>query len=354
MSNKQPKLIYIIPNFGIGGAEVALLSAIPALNKAFDFKLVCLNKYNSSFVARLSEDERRNIVTFHRFPFNYIRALIFTLRFKPDILVSSLWKASILGVLAKLFRHKIKYVEFIHSSVYFHFLDKLFTKLAIAVSNVVFCDSSSAKMFIKEQYNNKHIEVISFLRFSSPNEWHPKVNIRLKALYIGRFHECKRIDKLIFLIKKLSDAGLFFDVDLFGRDDGTMSLAQEKIAQYALEDYVFLKGGVSADEVENLFSKYDFYFQTSAVEGMAMSVVEAMQYGLICVLTNVGEIRNYAKNGENAVIIDENFDLTDTVEQIRKITENIDMANAISKNACMQFASADSFADSLVGHLYKL
>ncbi|GHT23243.1 hypothetical protein FACS189430_06210 [Bacteroidia bacterium] len=350
----QKKIIYIIPGLGVGGAEVALLSAIPALNKAFDFKLICLNKYNASFVAQLSKEERQNIVTFHKFPFNYIQVLIYILKIKPAILITSLWKASILGVLSKIFRPKTKYVEFIHNSVYFHFFDKFFTKLAIAASNAVFCDSLSAKEFIKGQYANKPIEIVSFLRFASPEDWHPKVDIRLKALYVGRFHEQKRVDRLILLIKTLADAGLVFSVDLFGRDDGTMGIAKEMIAKYGLESHVFLRGEVSANEVKNLFSKYDFYFQTSDVEGMAMSVVEAMQHGLICVLTNVGEIRNYAKNGENAIIIAENFDLTSAIAQIKTVTENIDLANAISKNAYTQFVSEDSFADSLVAHLCKL
>jgi glycosyltransferase involved in cell wall biosynthesis len=348
------KLVYIIPSLGIGGAEVALLSAIPALNKACNFRLVCLSKYDLSVVSALSENERQIIITFHGFLFNYVRAFFFILRFNPDILVTSLWKAAVLGIGVKLFRRRTKYVEFVHNSTYFHFLDRVVTKSAIQCSNVVFCDSTSAKEFIKKQYINKPVHVISFLRFSSPAVWTPKATVRLNALYIGRFHEQKRMDLLVLLVKIFVDNGLPFKVDLFGRDDGSMNLVKNLISSYQLENHVFIKGEVAANQIKDLFPQYDFYFQTSAVEGMAMSVVEAMQHGLICVLTNVGEIRNYATSRENAIVIEDISDLSDVVAQVKKVTADVNYANHISQNAYRQFASKDSFANSIVATLQRL
>jgi glycosyltransferase involved in cell wall biosynthesis len=46
-----------------------------------------------------------------------------------------------------------------------------------------------------------------------------------------------------------------------------------------------------------------FYLQTSIYEGMAMSVVEAMQLGLLPVVTPVGEIGSYCRDGGNAVVV---------------------------------------------------
>jgi glycosyltransferase involved in cell wall biosynthesis len=348
------KLAYIIPGLSVGGAEVALLSAIPALNKSFNFKLICLSKYNPSFVAALPEDERRNIVTFHGFILSYVRAFFFILRFNPDILVTSLWKAAMLGIAVKLFRRKTNYVEFVHNSTYFNFLDRVVTKSAIQCSDIVFCDSLSAKEFINRQYFNKPVRIISFLRFPSPATWAPKTGIRLRALYVGRFHEQKRVDWLVLLVKTFVDNGLPFEVDLFGRDDGSMSLVRSLIAKYHLEKHISIKGETAANEIKDLFPLYDFYFQTSAVEGMAMSVVEAMQHGLICVLTNAGEIRNYATNRENAIIIEDISDLSAVVEQVKKVAVDVNYANHISRNAYRQFTSKDSFAHSIVATLQQL
>ena len=347
------KVLYVIQHFGVGGAEVALLSAIPELNRQFNFRLVCLSPVNPSFIARLSAEERNNIIVFKGFPFNYLKALFYILKFKPDIVITSLWKAVTMGVLTKLIKPRTKYVEFIHSSVYFHLLDRLFTKLALKSADVVFCDSASAKTFIEKQGYKRSIEIISFLRFQSLKQWQPKQNISLKALYVGRFNECKRIDRLVLLLKELVDSGLHFQIDLYGGDDGTMDSIKTLIKKNQLEKNIFIKGEVASDEVQGLFADYDFYFQTSEVEGMAMSVVEAMQHGLIGVVTNVGEIRNYAKNGNNAIIINEDFDLITVVGQLKEVCNNLDLANTISRNAYLTFANRKNFVNSLTETLNK-
>lgn len=350
------KVIYIIQSLGTGGAEVALLSALPALNESFEFRLVCLKKHDSKFTECLSENERKNIVTFDGLPFNYLYALCFILKFKPEILISSLWKGAVLGLMTKCLKPKVKYIEFIHSTIFFHFLDKLFTIWALKLSDVVFCDSTSAKAFANEYAHTKPIRIISFLRFRSPEMFIPKSKIKLKGLFIGRFHEVKRIDRLVSLTKKLVESGLPFELDLYGRDDGTMSVVKELIKEYNLENNMILKGEISSDKIKDLFPFYDFYFQTSAVEGMAMSVVEAMQHGLVCVVTNVGEINNYACNEENAVIISEPFEnnLEDAIKQIKRSTIDLEFYNKLSENAYLEFASIEQFCDSLVKELSEI
>ncbi len=350
------KLVYIISSLNTGGAEVALLSAISTLNKSFDFRLVCLKKYDTIFTGSLTEDERKNIITFNNLPFNYLRALWFIIKFKPEIIISSLWKGAVLGIMTKCLKPKIKYIEFIHNSKFFHYLDKLFTILATKISDKVFCDSTSSFSFISKYTLGKPVKIISFLRFDSPQAIQPKEKIRLKALYIGRFHEQKRIDRLVVLVKKLSDAGLQFEVDLFGRDDGTMNSIKQLIVENNLEKLITCKGEITSGKVKSLFQHYDYYFQTSEIEGMAMSVVEAMQHGLVSVVTNVGEIKNYTRNGENAIVISEPFEnqIENTIQLIKKTTVDIEFYNKLAQNAYLEFAEKMQFCDSLVNELTKV
>lgn len=350
------KVIYIIQSLGTGGAEVALLSAIQSLNNSFDFKLICLSKYNTKAVEDLTERERQNIVTFVGLPLNYLRALWFIVRYKPDIVISSLWKGAVLGLMTKCVKPKIKYVEFIHNSTFFHFLDKAFTWCAVKVADVLFCDSTSSKIFISKYAPSKSIRTISFLRFKSPKGIETKNEIKLKALYIGRFHEQKRIDRLVLLIKKLSDIGLFFEVDLYGRDDGTMDSIKQLIVKNNLEKNIRIKGEIASNKIKELFQHYNYYFQTSEVEGMAMSVVEAMQHGLVSIVTNVGEIKNYARNGENAITISEPFEnnIENAIKQIKKSTTDLEFYNELSKNAFLEFATKEEFCDSLVETLSEI
>ena len=57
-------------------------------------------------------------------------------------------------------------------------------------------------------------------------------------------------------------------------------------------DVKFL-GPKDLDSIIELTEETSFYLQTSKLEGMAMSVIESMQVGLIPLVTNVGEIQYY-------------------------------------------------------------
>ena len=351
----KTKLTYIIQSLGVGGAEVALLSAIPKLCAEFDFRLVCLKEYDEKLVAQLTEEEKKSIKVFSGIS-AYFQAYKYVLKLKPDLIISSLWKGSLLASILKLRNKKISCIQFIHSSTFFHFIDKLVLKFAVKQADAIFCDSASSEKFISAFVPKQTpIEVISFLRFSSPEKFVPKTEIHPKALFVGRFHSTKRIDRLIRFVAELKKEGLLFQVDLYGRDDGTQQEIVSLIEQLDLEKNVLLKGEVGLSEVKKLFPQYDFYFQTSDAEGMAMSVVEAMQHGLVCVLTNVGEIKNYAENNENAIIIpapfDENF--SPAINSIKNVFFDIQLYNKIAENAFNSFKHKEDFPTSLVKTIKK-
>ena len=353
----KKKIVYIIYSLDTGGVEVALLSALERLNTEFNFRLVCLKEYDFNLTKSFSADVLNNIVSFKGCIFNYFKAFFYIKKYKPDIMISSLWKSAILAIFIKIFSPSIKYVNFIHSTYFFHFFDNFFSKLAIKMSDIVFCDSQSSKKFVERYILNKPIEVISFLRFKSQTKWFEKKEIRLKALYLGRFHEVKRLDNLIYFANQLIKNGLFFEIDLYGRDDGTLEQSKKMICQLKLNDYVKFKGQIESERVQDIFYNYDFYFQTSDVEGMSMSVVEAMQHGLICVVTNVGEIKNYANDGKNALLFDaKNFEVEAKVmvTRVAKVLSDIKIANELSKNAFLQFYDLPVFSESLIKELKKI
>ena len=55
-------------------------------------------------------------------------------------------------------------------------------------------------------------------------------------------------------------------------------------------------------KIANYASHCSFFIQLSHHEGMAMSVVEAMQFGLVPIVTNVGEIERYCIDYKNSII----------------------------------------------------
>src|SRR5690606_7681913 len=99
-----------------------------------------------------------------------------------------------------------------------------------------------------------------------------------------------------------------------------------------------------------IFRSFPFYIQLSAQEGMAMSVAEAMQNGLVCVVTAVGEIGNYAKDGVSAVLLDpttaESWE--ESLDKLLNVLKSEVMCRFISNSAYQVFKGAPVFSDSLV------
>ena len=353
--SKKKKLVYIIQSLGVGGTEVALLSAVPTLCDFFDFHLIVLKKCDSSLLASLSEKERKSVVFFSGL-FCYARAWLYIMKLQPQIVLSSLWKGAVLASWVKLTNRKVGYIHFIHSSKFFHFLDRYFTLLAVRMCDALFCDSYSAQDFIRPFANDKPIQVISFLHMAQTDGFVPKQVVLPKALFVGRFHPCKRIERIVTFIRVLKKHGIDFHVDLYGRDDGSMREVKAMIKKNDLEGNVQLRGEVPPETVERLFAHYDFYVQTSEVEGMAMSVVEAMQHGLVCLLTPVGEIRNYVEDGVNALLFGEPFEehMEDMAKSLERLVSNPADYNQIAEAAFRTFERTEPFSVSLVQAIEKI
>ena len=74
---------------------------------------------------------------------------------------------------------------------------------------------------------------------------------------------------------------------------------KELLEKYGVEKNVEFPGWVKGDEKDNLLRIADVFFLPSYNEGMPMSVLDAMGYGLPIVSTNVGGIPKIVHDGEN-------------------------------------------------------
>ena len=76
-----------------------------------------------------------------------------------------------------------------------------------------------------------------------------------------------------------------------------------------------------------------------------MSVVEAMQMGLVPVVTPAGEIRTYCVHNENAILVQED---DRAVEDILRVIESEASYPALQSAAIAQWASAKLYCESML------
>lgn len=86
--------------------------------------------------------------------------------------------------------------------------------------------------------------------------------------------------------------------------DGEEAECRKLAADLSIDSSVVFTGWVRDDEKDRYFKQCSTFILPSHFEGMPMSVLEAMSFGLACVSTNVGGIPRVIDSGKNGILID--------------------------------------------------
>lgn len=151
--------------------------------------------------------------------------------------------------------------------------------------------SENVKNYFKEKYNCN----ANFI----PNGIN-KPNIK-NANIIKNKYNLNKNDYILFLARIVPEKGLHYLLDAYKNinTDKKLLIAGgsshtneyfEKIKQSALEDNrIIMTGFVQGEELEELFSNAFLYVLPSDIEGMPISLLEAMSYGCPCLVSNIEE-----------------------------------------------------------------
>lgn len=347
----KERVIHIVHNLQVGGVETAVRSSVDQLNVTYDFWVVTLHPSNSDFIANLEFKERIVCFNLHSFfaPFNLIRLIWFVLKLKPKLILTSLWKSHAISLLIGWFESNIRIIPIIHSSVFFHKLDRFFTLNILKKVNLVLCDSSSSKTFIDNLVPDINTQVLSFK--ISQNDKVGEINKSFKfgvfnAVFIGRLSSEKRLDRAIKLIEGLAKKGITVSFDIYGPDHQMERILRVIAGKLPLN--IKIHGAVPPDQVNDVLSNYHFFIQLSDVEGMAITVVQAMQLGLIPIVSKVGEMQFYVKHQQNGLVLLPPFeDLDDIINQITELVKLPNIMNQMSENAKYTFTDQPLYSDHL-------
>jgi glycosyltransferase involved in cell wall biosynthesis len=292
-------VVHCIPYDGIGGVESAARSLDSGIYSGLSFRKFFLARKNS--VKFLRHFDLAGHHGSENDPRNFLQLLFWLTSLRPRLLIASLWRGYFVLLFHKLLHPSCKVVCFLHCGHDVHIVDFLITRAAIAVSHEVWCDSwSTMNTRLSARWRNK-ARVISFVL----QHYDPVTQVTPSPRFVfwGRLATEKGLDRALriieFLNRTVSDSRFL----IIGPDLGERSRLEQLAQRLKIWKSVSFLGPKTHAEIARLASTSSFYLQPSLFEGMAVSVVEAMQLGLVPVVTPVGEISRYCHDDINALLI---------------------------------------------------
>jgi glycosyltransferase involved in cell wall biosynthesis len=153
--------------------------------------------------------------------------------------------------------------------------------------------------------------------------------VPLKIIYIGRGGIEKRVSLIARTAKNLIDKGIDVSFHFIG---DVKEMIPIEYHQYCNFLGIINDPNVIRDKMSNA----SILVLTSKREGMPMVIFEAMAHGIVCVATNVGDIKNYIKNDETGFLIDELNEEEIVIElgnKIELLNNNRILLSEMSKNS---------------------
>jgi glycosyltransferase involved in cell wall biosynthesis len=199
----------------------------------------------------------------------------------------------------KALRPRTRLVVFLHNIRDSNWVDAALTRAAARVADSIWADSVSTATQRLGPGSASRVRPISFLTTRIDKV----AGDRAAAQFItwGRLHPRKRIGLALEFFALVHARHPDARFAIIGPDRGEQPMLEAKVAELGLSDAVRFLGPADLSEIARHAASASFFVQTSRFEGMGMAVVEAMQLGLVPVVTPVGEIGTYVEDGRNGI-----------------------------------------------------
>ena len=216
---------------------------------------------------------------------------------KPDIVVfHECYRVDYLQIAKNLRKNGIPYVDMPHGELRAEAQKKKHLKKVVAnmlLFNSFINHSIALQCLSDDEMKATHFRKKKFVGtngISIPERHKSEFSKEgIKFIYIGRYEWRGKGLDLLFKAINL-DADLLrrnkCHFDLYGPDIlGRLDQVRQLVKENGIEDLVSLYTEISGAEKEEKLLAADIFIQTSRHEGMPMGILEAMSYGIPCVIT---------------------------------------------------------------------
>lgn len=244
---------------------------------------------------------------------------------------ASVWRKSIFAFTAILFR--VPYVLHMHGAEFEEFFRKECGPFRREIIRILFRNaatvialSESWAIKLREIAPGTRVEVVynsvplPRQKTFGPNE------VRNGILFLGRIGTRKGAFDLIRAFAVVSG-----DVKLALGGDGDVNEASELARQLGVSERVQLLGWVTGENKETLLSTASIFVLPSYNEGLPMSVLEAMAWGVPVITTPVGGIPEVVRQGEEGIIV-QSGDIDGLTAALRQLLDDEPLRQRLGAN----------------------
>lgn len=335
---RKTRALHIISGDLWAGAEAQVYYTICdlAVNKNIDCSVITFN--SGILRERLEEKEIKSVVFSERkTSFEIILKVATYIRQNPpDILHVHGYKEHIIGTVGRMLSGKrIPIIRTYHGvqkvgkakkkkgvkSRVVNMVEKFFIN-----SSYLIAVSKDLKAYLDKNYRFKKSVLIynglpdekfnPCARYGSARKTYQLTDETFWIGTLARLEKVKNLDMLIDAGKILSEKGFPFRISIFG-NGALRSVLQEKINRENLAKRVFLEGFV--EDPEMILSGLDAFVLSSTMEGLPISLLEAMAMKTSVVCTDVGGMKEVIEDGKNGFLVPVNdaHKLAETLIRLR-------------------------------------
>ncbi|HEX2921525.1 MAG TPA: glycosyltransferase family 4 protein [Bacteroidales bacterium] len=158
----------------------------------------------------------------------------------------------------------------------------------------------------------------------------PCFDTSLTLLFIGRISKDKGLDYILQALLSLKSRGVKFRFVMAGAGQDE----KKYVFQFRenLGNMFEFKGVVTGQEKSCLLRKCNVFLLPSLFEGLPMSLIESMSYGLVPVTTDAGSMKYVISDGKTGIIV-KMHSSEDIAAAVEKLSTDHAALNAISRNA---------------------
>lgn len=152
-----------------------------------------------------------------------------------------------------------------------------------------------------EESKNKIVVLHNAVNVPDTNKYNQNAT---EILFYGMLIQRKGIDDLLQAYKNiLDDIPKNINLALYGDDHDSPEKIQEKIKRFGLEGRAIYKGWLTNENKEKVFSNAIVNVLPSYNEGLPMTILETMAYGIPNISTNIAAIPEAIDDGINGYLI---------------------------------------------------